>query len=51
MFVAGQDVRLAEPAAIERGDDPRRDVVDVDRRDPEVGRAPMYGSVPVVGLP
>ena len=27
----GQDVRLAEPAAIEGGDDARRDVVDVGR--------------------
>ena len=29
------------------GDDPRRLVVDVDRRDPERRRAPMYGSVPL----
>ena len=34
--LAAEEVRLADPAAVERRDDAGRDVVDVDRRDPEV---------------
>ena len=44
--LAGQDVRLAEPAAVERRDDPAGDVVDVGRRDAGAPPKPMNGAVP-----
>ena len=42
--LAGQDVRLADAAAVERRDDARRDVLDVDGRDARCPRTPRSGA-------
>ena len=46
----GQDVRLADDAAVERGDDPGRQVVDVDEAEPDVVDRPIAEPT-VVGEP
>ena len=48
--LAGHDVRLADPAAVERRDDPGRDVIDVGRRDPRLPEADVRRGAVVRGL-